>query len=106
LALPAGELVRVSVDMARAQPDALQEPQGFLFALQGIIHPTVLERSSDDLSHCLARIQRGVRVLEDDLGNAMKINLMGFVLSVKRINYIVPLYTYPAVIDLAIRGFM
>ena len=68
LALPAGELVRVAVDEARVQADQRQQ----------LLHPRAhrlppspqvvdLDRLGDDVADRHARVERGVRVLEDHL---------------------------------------
>src|SRR5665647_2111321 len=67
LALPARELVRVALGVLGAEPDGLEQLEDALLALGLGTDLVDLERLADDVAHAHARIQRGVRVLEDDL---------------------------------------
>ena len=65
LALAAGELVRVAVDVLGREADAGEQlADAALHVLLGAVDR---ERLADDLADALARVQRRVRVLEDDL---------------------------------------
>ena len=65
LPLAARELVRVAVVVLRAQADAGEQlAHAALHVLLGLVDR---ERLADDLADALARVQRRVRVLEDDL---------------------------------------
>src|SRR5450756_999492 len=67
LALPARELVRVALRVLGAEPDGLEQLEDALLALGLGADIVDLERLADDVAHAHARVQRGVRVLEDDL---------------------------------------
>src|SRR5450759_4409172 len=67
LALPARELVRVALGVLGAEPDGLEQLEDALLALGLGADVVDLERLADDVAHAHARVQRGVRVLEDDL---------------------------------------
>src|SRR5262249_20015521 len=67
LALPAGEFVREAVRMLRAEPD---RPQQLVDAPASLLPPVLAVDAKwlrDDLAHGHARVQRRVRILEDDL---------------------------------------
>src|SRR5579884_2172200 len=65
LALTAGELVRVAVVVLGVQADALEQ---LLHAPLAVLLRVVdRERLRDDLPHALPRVERRVRILEDDL---------------------------------------
>ena len=67
LALPAGKLVRIIVHLRLAQADALEQCGDALLhlaAARGAVHA---HRLGDDVAGRHARIERGERVLEDDL---------------------------------------
>ena len=65
LPLAARELVRVAVVVLRAQAHAIEQlADAALHVLLGLVDR---ERLADDLADALARVQRRVRVLEDDL---------------------------------------
>ena len=65
LALPAGELVRVAVVVLRVETDALHELTHERLAVA--VDLVDGERRTDDLPDRVSRVERGVRVLEDDL---------------------------------------
>ncbi len=67
LALAAGELVRVAFRVLRVEPDDLEQVRDAL--LRSSLVPTswMIERLADDVADVHARVERGVRVLEDDL---------------------------------------
>src|SRR4051812_3017857 len=67
LALPAGELVRVAIDEVGAEPDDVEQPLGGL--APRLPRPELVddERLGDDVADGHPRIERGVRILEDDL---------------------------------------
>ncbi len=67
LALPAGELVRVALGVLGAQADGLEQLEDALLALGLGADAVDAQRLADDVAHAHARVQRGVRVLEDDL---------------------------------------
>src|SRR5450759_3423532 len=67
LALPARELVRVALGVLGAEPDGLEQLEDALLALGLGADVVDMERLADDVAHAHARVQRGVRVLEDDL---------------------------------------
>jgi hypothetical protein len=66
LALPAGEFVGVLVDAFGPQPDPREQP---LHAFASFIggDAEIAQRLGDDLASLQTRIQRGIRILEDDL---------------------------------------
>src|SRR5262249_25128770 len=67
LALPAAELVRIAIEVLRAETDLGQELRRAL-ALRGTARqPVDLEPLGDDRPDAQARVQRAVRILEDDL---------------------------------------
>ncbi len=67
LALPAGKLVRIVVDMLGAQPDALEDVGDARAAFLGVADAMHAQRLADDVACRHARVERGERVLEDDL---------------------------------------
>src|SRR5665647_2994970 len=67
LALPARELVRVALGVLGAEPDGLEQLEDALLALGLGTDLVDIERLADDIAHAHARVQGGVRVLEDDL---------------------------------------
>ena len=67
LPLSAGELVRVAVVVLGAQSDSLEELADLALQFLARGEPVKPQRVADDLSDAVARIQRGVGVLEDDL---------------------------------------
>src|SRR5262249_31330479 len=67
LSLPTGELVREAVVVLRRQAHGLQELLHACLALAGVAEPVDLHRIADDRADALSRVQRGVRILEDDL---------------------------------------
>src|SRR5690606_14328171 len=68
LALTAGELVRVAVDVLRVQADDVQQVLDLLAPVALGRHLRVdLEGLTDDVAHRHPRVQRGVRVLEHHL---------------------------------------
>ena len=67
LALPAGELMRISLRMVRCQPDQSEQlvhPRTPCHAVADTVHD---QRLLQDLAHGHARVQRGKRILEYDL---------------------------------------
>ena len=72
LALAAGELVRVAVVVLGVQPDRLHQPLHLALSLAPCPGRRLVdrERLADDRADRLARVQRGVRVLEDQLNLA------------------------------------
>ena len=83
LPLAAGELVRIAVDVLGVQPDQVEQ----------LLHPPPpaalghdvgvdLERLADDVADGLPRVQRGVRILEDDLDVATQLAHRGTLLGV------------------------
>lgn len=69
LPLPSGELVRISVDHVRLQPAFLHDGKDIRphFGRSMVQHPMRYEPLLDDLPDRHARIQRRIRILEDDL---------------------------------------
>ena len=68
LALAAGELVRVVVHLRPAQADAVEQlPPPARAAPSCAAMPCTLQRLADDVAGAHARVERGERVLEDDL---------------------------------------
>ncbi|ELZ80681.1 hypothetical protein C454_10261 [Haloferax gibbonsii ATCC 33959] len=75
LALAAGELVGVAVEVVRREADPLQQvgdlvapPLAFRLAVGGLGNPVNLQRFGDDVADGHSRVETGKRVLEDDLG--------------------------------------
>ena len=66
LPLAAGELVREAVAVLGAEPDRAQQLRDPLLPV-GPVDAVDPQRLGDDLAHGHARVQRRVRVLEDDL---------------------------------------
>ena len=70
LPLPAGELVRVAVEVLPAEPDLLQQLD-HAFGQVGAGRLAIdAERPADDVDDEMARIERGERILEHDLAVA------------------------------------
>jgi hypothetical protein len=67
LALPARELVREAVRVLRAEADRPQQLVDAPLALRARVMAVDPQRLGDDVAHGHARVERGVRVLEDDL---------------------------------------
>ena len=67
LPLAAGELVRKPVVVLGREPHLLEQLLHLPLSLPPVADAVDRERRADDLSHPLARVQRRVRVLEDDL---------------------------------------
>ena len=68
LPLPAGELVRELLAVLRRQPHRLQQLGHLVLELRFVgDDPVLLERLGHDVLHRPARVQAGVRVLEDHL---------------------------------------
>src|SRR5262249_35568510 len=67
LALAAGELVRVTVVVLRVEADQLQQPLDLTLLPVRRLDVLYLQRRPDDRADRVARVQRGVRVLEDHL---------------------------------------
>ena len=67
LLLPAGELVRIAVDEALAEPDGFHQLADALALLFARGEAERLDRLGDDLPDRHARIERRVRILEDHL---------------------------------------
>ena len=67
LALPARELVRVALGVLGVEADRLEQLGDALLALGLGADVVDLERLADDVADAHARVERGVRVLEDDL---------------------------------------
>ena len=67
LALPAGELVRIVVDVLGAQADAAEDVGDARAAFLRVADAVHAQRLADDVAGGHARIERGERVLEDDL---------------------------------------
>src|SRR3546814_5098147 len=67
LALAAGKLVREIAHLGGAQADAIEELRDHLLALLRSRDTVDEQRLADDIADRHARIQRRVRVLEDDL---------------------------------------
>src|SRR6185437_3764124 len=66
----ARELARVSVDQSPRQADELHELLDARPALRARADVMDVERQGDDLRQSLARVERGIRVLEDRLDAA------------------------------------
>ena len=67
LPLSAGELVREAVVVLGVEPDDLEQLLDAALALRVGARAVDLERLGDDEADALARVERGVRVLEDHL---------------------------------------
>ncbi len=67
LRLPAGELVRVAVEQLGPQLHRAQQSQCALLAPGPSLQAVHGERLCDDRGHRHARVERGARILEDDL---------------------------------------
>src|SRR5439155_23277839 len=68
LALAAGELIRIASHVVRAQADGLQQLDDALFELPPGLGQSVNDQGfADDRADIHARIERGIRVLKDDL---------------------------------------
>ena len=67
LPLAAGELVREPVPVLGAEADGAKKLLDALAAVLPRIEVVDPQRLGDDVAHRHARVQRGVRVLEDDL---------------------------------------
>src|SRR5438309_68852 len=67
LAPPARELVREAVPVLGAQPHRPEQLGDALLAVPAPVEPVDPEGLADDVTHRHARVQRRVRVLEDDL---------------------------------------
>src|SRR5919108_758423 len=67
LPLPAGELVRVAVRVVRVEADHLEQLAHGVAPAFARADPVHLERLGDDVPDRHAGVERGVRVLEDDL---------------------------------------
>ncbi len=67
LALAARELVRVAVDEVGVEADHLEQPLDALPARAAVADPVHDERLADDVADGHPRVERGVRVLKDDL---------------------------------------
>ena len=67
LALAARELVREPVRVLRRQADGAQQLVDALLALWPLIAAVDAQRLADDVAHGHARVERRVRILEDDL---------------------------------------
>src|SRR5262249_11537345 len=67
LALPAAELVRVAARVVRRQPDLLEEARDPRALLRTAREAMDLDSLGDDAADPHARVERSVRVLEDDL---------------------------------------
>ena len=68
LALTAGELVRVPVDVLGVEPHQVQQLLNALPAVAfGKDVSVDFERLANDISDCFTRIQRRIRILKDDL---------------------------------------
>ena len=66
LALPAGELMREARHLRGGKPDQLEQ-LGDALAASGLRQPVNLQRLADDVPRRHARIERGERILKDDL---------------------------------------
>ena len=67
LALAAAELVGIAVGMAGIEADTRQQRLNLVVDLNRIRDTSGTQGYSQDVAHGLARVQRRVRVLEDDL---------------------------------------
>ena len=67
LALAPGELVRVAVPELLAQPDRVEQLRHARFQLRAAGDAVEPDRLADDLATGHARVERGVRILEDDV---------------------------------------
>ena len=67
LPLAAGELVREAVRVLGAEADGAQQLVDAAAALPSLVQAVDAQRLGDDLAHRHARVQRRVRILEDDL---------------------------------------
>ncbi len=68
LALPAGELVRKLLHVGTGQPHRQQQLADLGAQTRGVAEQTVLaQRLADDVQHLPARVEAGIRVLEDHL---------------------------------------
>src|SRR5204863_2951467 len=67
LSLPAGELVRVTVDEVGVEADYLEQPLRAPPARAPVADPMDDERLRNDVSDGHPRVERRIRVLEDDL---------------------------------------
>ncbi len=57
----------VSIDVTLIQSHPSQQLDRLLFALDGIGDASLPQGSADNVAHCLAGVQGGIRVLEYDL---------------------------------------
>ncbi len=67
LPLSAGELVRVAIDVLGIEPHDLEHLLAALLALLARPHPVDDQRLGHDLAEGHPRVERGIRVLEDEL---------------------------------------
>jgi len=74
LALTAGELVRVPVDVVGVEPHQFQQ-LGYPAALLVLGHDAGMDRPrfADDIAHRHPRVERCIRILEDDLDVAAQL---------------------------------
>ncbi len=78
LALAAGKLVRVLGHVQRRQADRLQQAADARFQFRFIRDDAVLhQRFADDVLHDPARVQAGVRILEDHLDTPAQLAAVG-----------------------------
>ena len=59
--------MRISVAVSARQPDEIEQAINFTRGIRAPCQSKAMQRAIEDRRHCLAWIQRGVRILEDDL---------------------------------------